>query len=42
MLDPLSALVIAAGVLAASLFLARLIPDHYDDGSLRRAAARQR
>jgi len=30
MLDPLSALAIAAGVLAAALFLARLIPDRYD------------
>ena len=30
MLDPLSALAIGGCVLAAALFLARLIPDHYD------------
>jgi hypothetical protein len=42
MLDPLSAVAIGACVLAASLFLARLIPDHYDDASLRRAPARKR
>jgi hypothetical protein len=42
MLDPLSALAIGACMLTASLFLARLIPDHYDDASLQRAAARKR
>jgi hypothetical protein len=42
MLDPLSAVAIGACVLAASLFLARLIPDRYDDLSSRRAPARKR
>jgi hypothetical protein len=42
MLDPLSAVAVGACVLAASLFLARLIPDHYDDASWRRAPARKR
>jgi hypothetical protein len=42
MLDPLSAVAIGACVLAASLFLARLIPDRYDDLSLRRAPVRRR
>jgi len=42
MLDPLSAVAIGACVVAASLFLARLIPDHYDDLSLRHAPVRKR
>jgi hypothetical protein len=42
MLDPISAVAVGACVLAASLFLARLIPDRYDDVSLRRAPVRRR
>jgi hypothetical protein len=42
MLDPLSAVAIGACVVAASLFLARIIPDRYDDPPLRRAPVRRR